>query len=110
MTYLHPEVIVMSVIHTHTMHRVIVAYCWSLNNTVTESLIKENKETAVRWIERTEIAEPLGLKRESFVLGVIYIFSKHLIFFNEIKCWMQKYTIIPCYFTYITLGLFHEVS
>lgn len=51
MTYSHPEVIVMSVIthtYTHIMHRVIAAYCCSLNNTVTESLIKENKETAVR--------------------------------------------------------------
>jgi len=36
----------------HTLHWVIVAYCWSLNNTATEGLIKENKETAVRLKEQ----------------------------------------------------------
>lgn len=106
MTYLHPEVIVMSVIHTHThthkhtMHRVIVAYCWSLNNTVTESLIKENKETAVRWIERTEIAEPLGLKREKFCIGCYLHFQQTFDFFFLMRSNAGRKSIL----------LFHVIS
>lgn len=57
----------------HTLRWVIVAYCWSLNNTSTEGLIKGNKETAVRWIERTEIEnklEPWGLTGEKISFQV----------------------------------------
>lgn len=77
-----------------TLRWVIVAYCWSLNNTAAEGLIKENKETAVRWIERTEIKkkqrEMLGIdrKREDFLSKV-----KGRIFFGVIymgiRCWVS---------------------